>query len=117
MEPAVVEMRGVRKAFGNNQVYDDLDLALYRGETLAVLGPSGAGKSVLLKLIIGLHQADAGQIIVDGVDVTWLPEPKLREVRRKVGMVFQGSALFDSMTVGENVAYGLHEHYRWPASA
>src|SRR6185369_16655121 len=60
------------------------------------------------------HQADAGHIVVGGVDVTRLDEAELREVRRKVGMLFQGSALFDSLSVGENVAYGLHEHYRWP---
>jgi phospholipid/cholesterol/gamma-HCH transport system ATP-binding protein len=110
----VVEMHEVKKAFGKKRIYDGLDLELRRGETLAVLGPSGVGKSVLLKLIIGLHQADGGRIVVGGVDVTELPEAKLREVRRKVGMLFQGAALFDSMTVGENVAYGLWEHYRWP---
>lgn len=115
MEPTVVEMRGVKKSFGKKRVYDGLDLTLRRGETLAVLGPSGVGKSVLLKLIIGLHHADAGRIVVDGADVTDLPDEKLRGVRRKVGMLFQGAALFDSMSVGENVAYGLHEHYRWPA--
>src|SRR5207253_236031 len=67
------------------------------------------------KLIIGLHRPDAGHIVVDGQDVTALPEDELREVRRKVGMLFQGAALFDSMSVGDNVAYGLYEHYRWPA--
>jgi phospholipid/cholesterol/gamma-HCH transport system ATP-binding protein len=111
----VVELRGIRKAFGNKRIYDGLDLTLRRGETLAVMGPSGVGKSVLLKLIIGLHHADGGRVVVDGTDVTALPEERLREVRRKVGMLFQGAALFDSMTVGENVAYGLYEHYRWPA--
>jgi phospholipid/cholesterol/gamma-HCH transport system ATP-binding protein len=109
-----VELAGVKKSFGDKRVYDGLDLAVRRGETLAVIGPSGVGKSVLLKLIIGLHHADAGRIVVGGVDVTRLDEQELREVRRKVAMLFQGAALFDSLSVGENVAYGLHEHYRWP---
>ncbi len=85
-----------------------------KGETIAVIGPSGVGKSVLLKLIIGLHHPDAGRILVGGVDVARLGDDELREVRRKVGMLFQGSALFDSLSVGENVAYGLYEHFRWP---
>jgi phospholipid/cholesterol/gamma-HCH transport system ATP-binding protein len=113
METAVV-LDGVSKAFGDKRIYQALDLEVRRGETMAVIGPSGCGKSVLLKLIIGLHHADAGRVVVGGVDVTRLDEPELREVRRKVGMLFQGAALFDSMSVGENVAYGLYEHYRWP---
>ena len=113
MENAV-ELKEVRKAFGDKRIYDGLTLDVRRGETLAVIGPSGVGKSVLLKLIIGLHQADAGRIVVGGVDVTQLPESELRHVRRKVAMLFQGAALFDSMSVGENVAYGLLEHFSWP---
>ena len=113
-ERPAIELRGVRKAFGASLVYDQLDLAVRRGETLGVLGPSGSGKSVLLKLIIGLIKPDAGVILVDGEDITPLGERALREVRRKVGMVFQGAALFDSLTVGENVAYGLREQVRWP---
>jgi phospholipid/cholesterol/gamma-HCH transport system ATP-binding protein len=106
---AVVEVRGVKKSFGANCVYDGLDLDLERGEVLTVLGPSGSGKSVLLKLITGLIAADAGSIRVAGREVVGKSEGELREVRRKIGMVFQGAALFDSMTVGENVAYGLRE--------
>jgi phospholipid/cholesterol/gamma-HCH transport system ATP-binding protein len=111
-----VQIAGVQKRFGDHAVYKSLDLALARGETLSVLGPSGVGKSVMLKLIIGLHHADAGRILVEGTDLTRLDEsdPKLREVRRRVGMLFQGAALFDSLSVGDNVAYGLREHYRWP---
>jgi phospholipid/cholesterol/gamma-HCH transport system ATP-binding protein len=104
-----VELTGVKKAFGDKRIYDGLDLAVRRGETMAVIGPSGVGKSVLLKLIIGLHHADSGRIVVGGVDVTRLDEAELREVRRKVGMLFQGSALFDSLSVGENVAMGLRK--------
>ena len=114
METAV-HIEGVHKAFDGKRIYDGLDLDVRRGETLVVLGPSGVGKSVLLKLIIGLHRVDAGHILVGGVDVTTLGERQLREVRRKAAMLFQGAALFDSMSVGENVAYGLYEHYQWPA--
>jgi len=113
METAVA-LKGVKKAFGEKRIFDALELDVTKGETLAVLGPSGAGKSVLLKLIIGLQRADAGRILVGGVDVSQLEEDDLREVRRKAAMLFQGAALFDSMSVGENVAYGLHEHFRWP---
>lgn len=113
--PTAVELRGVKKAFGEKRIYDALDLEVRRGETVAVVGPSGVGKSVLLKLIIGLHRVDAGRIVVGGVDVTRGDEVALREVRRKAAMLFQGAALFDSMSVGDNVAYGLYEHYRWPA--
>ena len=113
METAV-ELVGVKKAFGEQRIYDALDLEVRRGETMAVIGPSGAGKSVLLKLIIGLQRADAGRIVVGGVDVTRLDERALRDVRRKAAMLFQGAALFDSMSVGDNVAYGLLEHFTWP---
>jgi phospholipid/cholesterol/gamma-HCH transport system ATP-binding protein len=110
----VVELKGVQKRFGEKRIYESLDLAVQKGETLTVLGPSGVGKSVLLKLVIGLHRPDAGHIFVEGQDVAAMEEDELREVRRRVGMLFQGAALFDSMSVGENVAYGLYEHYRWP---
>ncbi|MDB4968486.1 MAG: Methionine transporter ATP-binding protein [Myxococcales bacterium] len=110
----VVELKGVQKRFGDKTIYESLDLAVRKGETLTVVGPSGVGKSVLLKLIIGLHRPDAGEVIVEGQNVAAMEEDALREVRRKVGMLFQGAALFDSMSVGENVAYGLYEHYRWP---
>jgi phospholipid/cholesterol/gamma-HCH transport system ATP-binding protein len=110
----VVELKGVQKRFGEKRIYESLDLAVQKGETLTVLGPSGVGKSVLLKLVIGLHRPDAGHIFVEGQDVAAMEEDELREVRRRVGMLFQGAALFDSMSVGENVAYGLYEHYHWP---
>jgi phospholipid/cholesterol/gamma-HCH transport system ATP-binding protein len=108
-----VELRGVSKRFGDKIVYRDLDLTVRRGETLCVVGPSGVGKSVLLKLVIGLLKPDAGKVLLDGADLVPLDERELRTVRRKVGMLFQGAALFDSMSVGENIAYGLREHERW----
>jgi phospholipid/cholesterol/gamma-HCH transport system ATP-binding protein len=103
----VIHIEGVQKAFGDKVIFDRLSLDVRRGETMTVLGPSGTGKSVLLKLIIGLMKPNAGSIVIDGRDVVPLGEDGLREVRRQVGMLFQGAALFDSMSVGENVAYGL----------
>jgi phospholipid/cholesterol/gamma-HCH transport system ATP-binding protein len=109
-----VELTGIHKRFGDKVIYRGLDLSVERGETLTVLGPSGVGKSVMLRLLVGLHQPDSGRVLVDGSDVATLDRQGLRGLRRKVAMLFQGAALFDSMTVGENVAYGLREHFRWP---
>lgn len=89
-----------------------LDLQIEQGETFAVMGMSGVGKSTLLKCIGGLVQPTSGQVIVDGIDLLGLRESRLREVRRKMGMVFQYAALFDSLTVFENVAFGLRRHRR-----
>jgi phospholipid/cholesterol/gamma-HCH transport system ATP-binding protein len=94
-----------------------LSLDVHVGETLVILGGSGAGKSVLLKHANGLLRPDAGCVIVDGLDITELPEAALVETRRRIGVLFQGGALFDSMTVGDNVAYGLREHTRLPPRA
>jgi phospholipid/cholesterol/gamma-HCH transport system ATP-binding protein len=109
MNELAISFRGVAKAFGDNRVFDGLDLDVRRGEVFAVLGPSGSGKSVLLKLLVGLLKPDRGQVRVCGVDVASLDERALRDLRRRVGFLFQGAALFDSLTVGENVAYGLRE--------
>ncbi len=102
-----IELRGVRKAFGRKVVLDGIDLEVRDGETLAVIGGSGVGKSVLLKTIVGLLRPDAGTAVVDGRDVRALAREELYELRRRVGYVFQFAALFDSMTVFENVAMGL----------
>jgi phospholipid/cholesterol/gamma-HCH transport system ATP-binding protein len=104
-----VDIQAVDKAFGDNIVYRGLNLHVERGETLTVLGPSGSGKSVLLKLMVGLLGPDAGSILIGGVDIAPLSERALRDVRTHIGFVFQGAALFDSLTVAENVAYGLRE--------
>jgi phospholipid/cholesterol/gamma-HCH transport system ATP-binding protein len=106
MAPAI-EYRGVRMRFGARVVLDGVDLAVEEGEVLALLGPSGAGKTVMLRLVIGLLRADGGELWCGGVDVVRAGERELRAVRRRVGYVFQGGALFDSLTVDENVAYGL----------
>jgi phospholipid/cholesterol/gamma-HCH transport system ATP-binding protein len=106
----LIRFRGVKKSFGPKVVFDGLDLDVARGETVTVLGGSGVGKSVLLKLLIGLVRPDEGSIVFDGIEITTLDEDGLSKLRSRIGMLFQGSALFDSLTVAENVAYGLREH-------
>jgi phospholipid/cholesterol/gamma-HCH transport system ATP-binding protein len=106
----LIRFEGLWKAFGPKRIYEDLNLDVRRGETLTIIGGSGTGKSVLLKCLIGLLYPDRGHVWFEGTDVTTLDEKALREVRRKVSMVFQGAALFDSLTVAENIAYPLREH-------
>ena len=106
----MIRLAGVRKSFGSKVVLDGLDLEVRLGETLAVIGQSGSGKSVLLKLLIGILAPDAGSIVVDGVEITRLRGAARQAMTRKFGMLFQGAALFDSMTVGENVAFGLERY-------
>jgi phospholipid/cholesterol/gamma-HCH transport system ATP-binding protein len=107
---AVIEVIDLHKSFGENRVLKGVDLTIYKGETMVILGRSGCGKSVLLRHIIGLMKPDSGRILVDGVDITRLKNNELYEMRKKFGMLFQGSALFDSMSVWENVGLGLIEH-------
>ncbi len=108
----MIEFRGVRKAFGPKVVYSGLDLSIERGVALTIVGGSGVGKSVMLKMLIGLLKPDHGSIRFDGEEVTSMSESRLSRLRQRIAMLFQGGALFDSMTVGENVAYGLEEHFR-----
>jgi phospholipid/cholesterol/gamma-HCH transport system ATP-binding protein len=108
-----IELRGVTKSFGGKPVLRGVDLAIGAGETTVILGGSGSGKSVCVKHKIGLLRPDAGEIRVLGRDVTRLSESGWVAVRRDFGMVFQASALFDSITVYENVAYPIREHERW----
>jgi phospholipid/cholesterol/gamma-HCH transport system ATP-binding protein len=112
MAEPMISLRGVSKRFGTHQVLEGLDLEIERGETMVVIGGSGTGKSVLLKHIIGLLRPDAGEVVVDGVAVGPLRGWALKEFRKKFGMLFQGSALFDSLSVLDNVAFGLREHTR-----
>ncbi|MFZ5469047.1 MAG: ABC transporter ATP-binding protein [Myxococcota bacterium] len=109
--PELIRFVDLYKSFGENRVFSGLNLSVRRGETLTVIGGSGAGKSVLLKTLIGLERPDAGRVYFEGADVTRMAERELREVRRKVAMVFQGAALFDSMTVLDNVAYPLRVRF------
>lgn len=111
MKP-LIQYEGIFKAFGKKRIFEGLDLQIQKGETLTIIGGSGTGKSVLLKLLIGLLYPDRGAILFDGEDVTQLHEEGLRALRKRVSMVFQGSALFDSLTVGENIAYPLRENMR-----
>lgn len=106
----LIEAVQLTKAFKNHSVLNRLDLQVRRGETLVIIGRSGCGKSVFLKHAIGLIRPDKGRMLVDGVDLSALSGKKMDALRLRFGMLFQGSALFDSMTVGENVGFGLAEH-------
>lgn len=112
MADALISFKGVRKAFGPKVVYAGLDLEITRGEVLTIVGGSGVGKSVMLKMLIGLLKPDRGSVKFDGEEVTTMKESQLSMVRRRIAMLFQSGALFDSLSVGENVAYGLEEHFR-----
>jgi phospholipid/cholesterol/gamma-HCH transport system ATP-binding protein len=105
-----ISCRGLKKSFGKQVVLEDLDLDVFRGETIVILGHSGTGKSVLLKHMNALLLPDEGSVFFDGRNITEVPEAELAPVRRKIGMLFQGAALFDSLTVEDNVAFGLDYH-------
>jgi phospholipid/cholesterol/gamma-HCH transport system ATP-binding protein len=111
-ESGVIELRGVTKSFGQRRVLDDLSLSVARGRSLCLLGRSGTGKSVTLKHIVGLVKPDAGRVLVEGRDITDLSTAELSAVRRRIGFLFQSAALFDSISVGENVAFPLRRHTR-----
>lgn len=106
----LIQFSGVKKRFGTKIIYDHLDLTIYKGETLTILGGSGVGKSVMLKMLIGLLTPDAGSIVFDGIELTKLGAHAYGDIRRRIGYLFQSAALFDSLNVGDNVAYGLREH-------
>ena len=108
----MIRMIKICKSFNGEKVLDYLDLEIEPAKINFIIGRSGGGKSVLLKHIIGLIRPDSGKIIIDGVDITQLNEKAFNEFRKKFGMLFQEAALFDSMTVGENVAFPLKEHTR-----
>ncbi|MEB3360050.1 MAG: ABC transporter ATP-binding protein [Synechococcales bacterium] len=114
MQEPLIELRGVSKRFGSNVVLDNIDLTIYRGEAIAIIGPSGTGKSTILRIIAGLLLPDAGEIYVQGAKRQGLIEDKPDPVG--IGMVFQQAALFDSLTVDENVGFLLYEHSHLPRS-
>ena len=113
--PAVL-LRGLHKSFGSQIVLDGIDLTVQTGETLAVLGRSGTGKSVLLKLIIGLQKPDSGSVRIQGQEITLLPLDAMNEIRKKMGFLFQHAALYDSLTVEQNVAFPLNRHTKMTES-
>ena len=110
MDELAVRFEHVHKSFGDKVVLEDISLDIPRGQTTVIIGPSGTGKSVLVKLLVGLMEPDSGSILVDGVEVTTASERELLDVRKRIGMLFQDGALFDSMTVGENIAFPLRRH-------
>ena len=109
----MIEVRQLRKSFGPQLILEDVNLRIESGESAVIIGRSGGGKSVLIKHIIGLLQPDAGEVFVDGENITHMNERQLLRVRSKFGMVFQGAALFDSMTVAENVAFPLERKHQF----
>jgi len=113
--PPVV-VKGLRKSFGEQRVLNGVDFTLAKGETVAVMGRSGTGKSVLLKLLVGLQAPDAGSICIQGEEITSLKIDRLNEIRKNMGFLFQQAALYDSLTVEENVAFPLSRHSQLSAS-
>jgi phospholipid/cholesterol/gamma-HCH transport system ATP-binding protein len=110
VDGAAVVLRGLQKSFGSQKVLDGITATVERGETLAVLGRSGTGKSVLLKLIIGLQKLDSGSILIQGREISGLPLDAMNEIRKKMGFLFQNAALYDSLTVEQNIAFPLQRH-------
>lgn len=109
-----IDIQGINKSFNSLQVFSDLDLKIRKSETTVIIGGSGTGKSVLLKHIMGLIKPDSGKILIRGVDVTVKNDPEAEKLRSRFALVFQSSALLNSLTVGENVGLGLKEQYRLP---
>jgi phospholipid/cholesterol/gamma-HCH transport system ATP-binding protein len=111
-----IQLEKLHYSINGEALLDGLDLTVQRGEIVAIMGRSGTGKTTVLRLIMGLIRPTSGSIRIRGTEITALGEQDLGAVRADMGMVFQGAALFDSMTVGENVAFGLLEHRRLPAA-
>ena len=109
-EDFIIELKDVHKSFNSKEVHMGVTLSIRRDENITILGGSGSGKSVLLKEITGLLRPDSGQVIIEGENIVPMDESELVHVRKKIGMLFQGAALFDSLTVYENIAYPLREH-------
>ncbi len=110
----VIKVRKLKIAFGSKVVLDEIDLDLYPGETLAVIGPSGTGKSTVLKVLTGLLAPTSGSVVIEGQETNGFNETQWDQLRKHMGVVFQYSALFDFLTVGENVAFGLRRHFSLP---
>jgi phospholipid/cholesterol/gamma-HCH transport system ATP-binding protein len=113
----MIQIRNLYKSFAQKKVLEDLNLDIESGQITTIIGASGSGKSVLFKLIIGLLKPDSGSILIDGEDITALGERDMYRIVDKFGMVFQSGALFDSLTVGENVAFGIKKNKKMAATA
>jgi phospholipid/cholesterol/gamma-HCH transport system ATP-binding protein len=114
MTKALIQLKQVSKSFGDRRVLDKLDLDVFQGETLAIIGRSGVGKSTILKHIAGLTEPDSGEVWVEGQEIEHMGERDMNELRKKMGVVFQNAALFDSLTVFENIAFRLLRDYEMP---
>ncbi|MFI5303462.1 MAG: ABC transporter ATP-binding protein [Nitrospiria bacterium] len=108
----MIDIKNIHKSFNSHRVLSGVNLFIQKGESMVVLGGSGTGKSVLLKIVMGLLKPDQGEVFIEEQEITHLKEEALGEVRKKFGMLFQGAALFDSLSVWENVGFGLLEHTR-----
>ncbi len=106
----IIRLKGIYKSFDGQKVLEDLNLDILRGQTTVIIGPSGCGKTVLLKHIVALLRPDSGRVFFDGIDITHLSERQLVPIRRRMGFLFQSNALFDSMTVADNIYFPLLEH-------
>jgi phospholipid/cholesterol/gamma-HCH transport system ATP-binding protein len=105
----MIEARNLKKSFGAHQILDDVSFRIEKGESVVIIGRSGGGKSVLLKHLIALLKPDAGEVLIAGENIVGMNERQLMRVRRRFGMLFQGAALFDSMTVAENVGFAFRQ--------
>ncbi len=112
----MIEVRDLTKSFGTQKILDGVSLRIETGESVVIIGRSGGGKSVLLKHLIGLLMPDSGAVLVDGENIEGMNERQLLKVRSKFGMLFQNAALFDSMTVAENVGFAFRRNREMPAS-
>ena len=116
MNTEIIAYKNVCKRFGSKQIYNDLNLSIHKGETLCIIGGSGTGKSVMMKMLVGLLRPDAGDILAFGESIIGYTEKQWLSIRRRVAMLFQGGALFDSLNVAENIQFPLIEH-KWGTAA
>ncbi|MBT5855457.1 ATP-binding cassette domain-containing protein [bacterium] len=113
----MIDVKNISKRFGDNQIMDDYNLHVENGEKIAIIGPSGCGKSTMFRMLLGLITPDTGQLYFNGQNIPDMTYLQLQEMRKKVGVLFQSAALFDSMTVGENVGFSLVENFHMPPNA
>ena len=112
----MIELKNIFKGFGDKEILKDVSAVMETGKTNLIIGTSGSGKTVLQKCMVGLFEVDKGEILFDGHDLPGMPEEERKELRQQIGMLFQGSALFDSMTVEENIKFPLDMFTRWSRS-